>query len=564
NLTACSITNRELQTRQTDEHIVRTPMIARRSDAWLARIPDRALTMTLMAMFLLSLVGQLVTGLAEYNNEQVEHGQAVVAMTSYLGTGHLWEALFENWESEFLQMAVFVLLTTFLIQKGSPESRRPGVNELVDTDPRDFANDPDAPWPVRRGGWILRLYEHSLGLAFVCLFLMAWVGHALGGFVEYAADQRTHGQPASSLTDYLLSARLWFESFQNWQSEFLAIASMVWLAVYLRQRWSPESTPVAAPHAETGRRKDTRAPAKADTTPYWATSATLPQFGKLTADAEADVVVVGGGMTGLTAGYLLAKAGKRVIVLERGRCAMTDTGHTSAHLTMVTDARITDLVKQFGRTHAQAVWDAGLAAISAIDEIVRDNRIDADFEWVDGYLHAPVGDGTSDDTERLRADATLAGELGFDAEYVDTIPLVARPGIRFANQARIHPRKYLAGVAKALVARGGRIHEHSEVEEFCDDPRRVKVGNHTVTCEDVVIATHNPLVGFSGMAGATLFQTHPALCTSYCVAGRVAREVIPDALWWDTADPYRFLRVEPHRDHYVVIFGGEDQHTGQQ
>ena len=216
-------------------------------------IRDRALTLALMAMFLLSLAGQLLTGFAEHNSEQTQHGHTAVALTDYLTTGHLWEAIFENWESEFLQMAVFVLLTTFLIQKGSPESRRPGVKELVDTDPRDFADDPDAPWPVKRGGWILRLYEHSLGLAFVLLFLIAWVGHALGGFAEYAADQVTHSQPQPVFTDYLMSARFWFESFQNWQSEFLAIAAMVWLAVYLRQRWSPESKPVHAPHTETGR-----------------------------------------------------------------------------------------------------------------------------------------------------------------------------------------------------------------------------------------------------------------------------------------------------------------------
>jgi hypothetical protein len=216
-------------------------------------IRDRGLTLTLMVMFLLFLAGQLIAGLAEYNNEQAQHGQATVSMADYLATGHPWEAIFENWESEFLQMAVFVLLTTFLIQKGSPESRRPAVVELVDADPRHFANHPDAPWPVRRGGWILRVYEQSLGLAFVLLFLIAWVGHALGGFAEYAADQVTHHHPRPVFTDYLLSARFWFESFQNWQSEFLAIASMVWLAVYLRQRWSPESKPVHAPHAETGR-----------------------------------------------------------------------------------------------------------------------------------------------------------------------------------------------------------------------------------------------------------------------------------------------------------------------
>jgi hypothetical protein len=149
-------------------------------------------------------------------------------------------------------MAVFVLLTTFLIQKGSPESRRPGVTELVDADPREFTGQPDTPWPVRRGGWILRLYEHSLGLAFVLLFLGSFVGHALGGYAEYAADHIAHQQPRPVLIEYLTSSRFWFESFQNWQSEFLAIASMVWLAVYLRQRWSPESKPVHAPHHETG------------------------------------------------------------------------------------------------------------------------------------------------------------------------------------------------------------------------------------------------------------------------------------------------------------------------
>lgn len=218
--------------------------------AW---IRDRALTLVLMLMFLVSLVGQLMTGHFEYNATREEHGEAPLILSDYLATGHPWEALFENWESEFLQMAVFVLLTTVLIQKGSPESRRPGAKELVDVDPRDFAGNPDAPWPVRRGGWVLRLYEHSLGLAFVALFLVSFVGHALGGYAVYASEEVLHRQPRPMLSDYLVSSEFWFQSFQNWQSEFLAIASMVWLAVYLRQRWSPESKPVHAPHDETGR-----------------------------------------------------------------------------------------------------------------------------------------------------------------------------------------------------------------------------------------------------------------------------------------------------------------------
>ena len=201
-----------------------------------------------MGMFAIFLAGQFVTGFYDYNGSQVEHHQSPVTMSAYAATGHWWESVFENWESEFLQMAVFVLLTTVLVQKGSPESRRPHVHEPVDADPRDFANLPNVPWPVRRGGWILRVYENSLGLAFVLLFLISWVGHAIGGYVAFSSDQVEHGSARPAFIDYLASSRFWFESFQNWQSEFFSIAAMVWLAVYLRQRGSPESKPVHSSH----------------------------------------------------------------------------------------------------------------------------------------------------------------------------------------------------------------------------------------------------------------------------------------------------------------------------
>ncbi len=153
-------------------------------------------------------------------------------------------------------------------------------------------------------------------------------------------------------------------------------------------------------------------------------------------------MVVGGGVSGLTTAYLLAKAGKRVVLLERHRCLGADTGHTSAHLTMVTDTRLHDLVSRAGRDHAQAVWDAGLAAIAQIDATVREHEIDGGFAWVDGYLHAPAPDGRTnggDDVTGLEDDAALARELGFDAEFERAVPTFARPGVRFDGQARVHP-----------------------------------------------------------------------------------------------------------------------------
>ena len=184
-------------------------------------------------------------------------------------------------------------------------------------------------------------------------------------------------------------------------------------------------------------------PAHPDTTPYWSDSASISNFPTVERDERVDVIVVGGGLTGLTAAYLLTAAGKTVAVLERQRCAQIDTGHTTAHLTMVTDLPLSDLVQRFGRDHAQAAWDAGLAAISRIDSIIQENAITCGFEWVDGYLHTPLSEG-GESASRFEEDAALASDLGFDAVFVKDVPFVGGPGIRFDRQARFHPRKYLA------------------------------------------------------------------------------------------------------------------------
>jgi len=298
------------------------------------------------------------------------------------------------------------------------------------------------------------------------------------------------------------------------------------------------------------------------TQPYWIDSASFPRFAKLDRDEKVDVLVVGAGITGLTAAYLLTAAGKSVAVIDRERCAQIDTGHTSAHLTMVTDRPLKDLEAHFGRDHAQAVWDAGLAAILQIDAITRDERIECDFAWIPGYQHAPIGTNGRL-AKSFEEETSLADASGFDVTFLDEVPFVGGAGIEFAGQARFHPRKYLAGVARTIADRGGLIFEHTSADEFSDSPRSVKANGHTMTYEYVVIATHTPLVGNASMASATLFQTKLALYTTYVVGGTIDRGRIPDALFWDTADPYHYLRIEPHRDHDFVIFGGEDHKTGQ-
>ena len=299
------------------------------------------------------------------------------------------------------------------------------------------------------------------------------------------------------------------------------------------------------------------------TMPYWTESAALSYFGPLDSSESVDVVVVGGGLTGLTAAYLLLSAGRSVVLLERHRLSSSDTGHTSAHLTMVTDLPLTDLTAQFGRDHAQAVWDAGLAAIHQIDEIAREERIDCDFAWVPGYLHAAVGRAAAD-SDWLKDEARLATDLGFDATYVEDVPLFTTAGVRFEDQARFHPRAYLAGLVNAIVRKGGRIYEHSDVTDFSDGPRSVTANGYDVSCDDIVIATHTPLVGNQSLMSATLFQTKLALYTTYVVAGRVEKDSLPDVLLWDTSDPYHYYRLEPHRDFDFVIYGGEDHKTGQE
>lgn len=211
---------------------------------------DNALSLVMFGLFTLFLAGQVVSGIQVLNDDRAAHGQPAIDLAGYLTSGHFVEATFENWESEFLQMGALVLLTVALRQRGSPESKDPDADEAVDREP-----DPDrpgAPGPLRVGGLIRELYENSLTIALFTLFFLAFALHVLGGQAERNREAAAHGEPAQGLVEFLESPDLWFQSFQNWQSEFLSVGVLVVLTIFLRQRGSPESKPVDEPHATTG------------------------------------------------------------------------------------------------------------------------------------------------------------------------------------------------------------------------------------------------------------------------------------------------------------------------
>ena len=203
---------------------------------------NNGLSITMFAIFAVTLIGMTATGFRVSNAQLASHGEPEVDLPAYLTSGHFVEAVFENWESEFLQMGMYVFLTAYLFQKNSPESRDPENLEEVEGGRR--WDRESAPWPCRRGGWVLRVYEHSLSGAMLLLFVGSFSLHVSGGAREMSEEAAAHGEPAVSFSEYLGTSRLWFESLQNWQSEFLSIGVLVVLAIFLREKNSPESKPV--------------------------------------------------------------------------------------------------------------------------------------------------------------------------------------------------------------------------------------------------------------------------------------------------------------------------------
>jgi hypothetical protein len=212
---------------------------------------SHSLALVLLTAFIVFVVGQTLAGWQVRNEELVQAGAGTDSLWHYLQSGHFGEALLENWESEFLQMGAYVLLTAYLVQRGSPESKPlDGKDRPGDAPDNATANSP--AWSRRRG-WRLLVYRNSLALALFGFFVLSFGGHLIAGTAAYNEQQALQsGASPVSVWQYARSAQFWFESMQNWQSEFVAVAALVLLSIVLRQHGSPQSKPVTAPHTQTG------------------------------------------------------------------------------------------------------------------------------------------------------------------------------------------------------------------------------------------------------------------------------------------------------------------------
>lgn len=213
---------------------------------------NNGLSLALLGLFLLTSLGMSIAGLAKYNDDRQAWGKTFLSYGEYLASANFWEAMAENWESEFLQMGAYVLLTIWFYQRGAAESKDPDAKAAVDQagDPTSCA--PDAPSPIKRGGLVLKLYENSLSLALFALFVLSASIHTIAGAAKRNEVEVMRGKPSVTALRYLATSDFWFESLQNWQSEFLSIGLMVLLTIWLRQRGSTQSKPVDAPHSSTG------------------------------------------------------------------------------------------------------------------------------------------------------------------------------------------------------------------------------------------------------------------------------------------------------------------------
>jgi glycine/D-amino acid oxidase-like deaminating enzyme/nitrite reductase/ring-hydroxylating ferredoxin subunit len=299
-----------------------------------------------------------------------------------------------------------------------------------------------------------------------------------------------------------------------------------------------------------------------DTTSVWATTSKLPRSRSLDESVQADVCIVGAGIAGLTTGYLLTQAGKKVVILDDGPIVSGMTQVTSAHLSDAIDDRFTEIEKWHGERGAFLAAESHTAAINRIESIVSDLKIDCDFARLNGYLFLAAGH----EQELLDSELSAARRAGLMAEMVARCPIKYNtgPAICFPNQARFHPLKYLAAVAEAIKDGGGRIYANSHADHIeGGEKAKVEVGRHNVHAGAVVVATNAPINDMVAI------HTKQAPYMTYCIGARVAKGSVTDALYWDTQKAYHYVRIQPmkdedtHEEYDLLIVGGEDHKSGQ-
>lgn len=294
----------------------------------------------------------------------------------------------------------------------------------------------------------------------------------------------------------------------------------------------------------------------------WSATVQLPAYPALDRSLDVDVVVIGAGITGVTAAYLLKKAGSRVALLDQHRCGSGQTGRSTAHLTAVTDVPFMRLVERFGAEQTRALWEAGFAAVSRIRAEVRDARINCEFSWARGCLHAPLDQSGAQARATLTQEAAIANALGIEATYVDQVPGLGRPGVFFDGQARVHPLRYIRVLLDQISGDGSHVFEHTAVDHLDTDSCTVHSGAFTISARYIVVATHVPLESAVGSASDVRMALN--VSTSYVVSGFAPRGALDEGIYWENREsPYEYLRVDRHGPQDLVIFGGVD-HAGEE
>ncbi len=292
----------------------------------------------------------------------------------------------------------------------------------------------------------------------------------------------------------------------------------------------------------------------------WEATAQMPTFPTLDRSLDVDVVVIGAGVTGITAAHLLKQAGIRVALVDGDRCGLGQTGRSTAHLTAVSDMPFMRLVDRLGADRARSMWEAGFAALARIRAEIRDARINCDFSWVRGCLHASDSQSSTDARAALTQEAAMANAIGIDAAYVDQVPGLARPGVWFDGQARFHPLRYLSVLLERIDGDGCHVFEHSPVEEIDVERMEVRCGAFTISARYVVVATHVPMASALPSSDVPRPATH--LTTTYVISGTAPRGQFEEGLYWEQCDsPYEYLRIDRDGPQDLVVAGGID-HAG--